>query len=573
MVQQLVREQDQDLWLFVNQFKRSFKQMMVVDLLEENCYELTDKVAPIDYRSYPDWLQLFIETEVENNQQTQLYNLLKPDNIVKTINSSNFLVTVNYHNRLDIKKTLWRRLWIVLLENDGYGIPKRILLAQEQLFSQSMVSDPKKYNSDLFGFARFVYDFDSQKINRRYQYMEVNNQALKIFGYTSEEFYEEIVDDNGSIICPADYPNFIADLNKLDTIGDKQPFCYDIINRGGYLVKIMGEMELCADDRGQRFVQTVFFDNSANENVKDQVNRLTSEIDNIARTIPGAIHRSLITGKNTIHYVSPYFKELTGYDINDVRIKFGDSIKGMLADQESIQKFDATFSRALTSKSPVEVDFKIKTAAGDIINVRDSLYITHDQNDKLWLYGYMQDITREKKLQSRADSNVNVSITINSLCEFIQNTDNALSVTQPVAKKREAVCRELCKLTGGTVIVYHFNNNNMTAKVEVSIGENPVKKEKITDMRLLEQFFDHSLGSITNCRMFSNIVILKNMLIDKAYRKLEERNVESLIVMPFQIDGDGQVSRMLILENSAKWLFQDQYAKTINSFLSISYPV
>ena len=40
-----------------------------------------------------------------------------------------------------------------------------------------------------------------------------------------------------------------------------------------------------------------------------------------------------------------------------------------------------------------------------------------------------------------------------------------------------------------------------------------------------------------------------------------------------QIDGDGQVSRMLILENSAKWLFQDQYAKTINSFLSISYPV
>jgi hypothetical protein len=73
--------------------------------------------------------------------------------------------------------------------------------------------------------------------------------------------------------------------------------------------------------------------------------------------------------------------------------------------------------------------------------------------------------------------------------------------------------------------------------------------------------------------MFSNIVILKNMLIDKAYRKLEERNVESLIVMPFQIDGDGQVSRMLILENSAKWLFQDQYAKTINSFLSISYPV
>ena len=91
MVQQLVREQDQDLWLFVNQFKRSFKQMTVVDLLEENCYELTDKVAPIDYRSYPDWLQLFIETEVENDQQTQLYNLLKPDNIVKTINSSNFL--------------------------------------------------------------------------------------------------------------------------------------------------------------------------------------------------------------------------------------------------------------------------------------------------------------------------------------------------------------------------------------------------------------------------------------------------------------------------------------------------
>ena len=572
MVQHLVREQDQDLWLFINQFKRKFMQLVVVDLLEETCYELTDRAEAVEMKSYSEWLHLFIETEVEPEQQSQLNTLLKPDNIVKAVNSSKYLIKLMYHNRLDINRNLYRRLWIVLLDNDGYGIPKRVLIAQEQMFTKSLVKDPNRFNSEMFGAAKFLYEFDSNKLNRRFQYLDVNNHALQIFGYTSDEFYEEVVADGGSIICPADYPNLQDDLNRLNVVGDKQTFCYDIINRGGYLVKIKGEMELCADEREQKFVQALFYDNSDNEEIKVTVKQLTSEIDNIARTIPGAIHRSLITGKNSIHYVSPYFKVLTGYDINDIRIRFGENIKGMIADQESSSKFDSAFSRALTSNCPVDVDFRIKTAGGDIINVRDWLYITHDQNDKLWLYGYMQDITNEKKLQKKADSTVDVALNTNSLCSFIHNVNNALSENQPAAKKRETICRELHNLTGGTVHIYHVNNSNLTAKIECSTGDNPAKKSNMVDARVLEEFFDHSVSSITNCRLFSNVVILKNMLIDSTFQKLVSRSVESLIVMPFQINHEGQISRMAILENPAKWLFQEQFAKTINSFLSMSYP-
>ena len=97
MVQHLVREQDQDLWLFINQFKRKFMQLVVVDLLEETCYELTDRAEAVEMKSYSEWLHLFIETEVEPEQQSQLNTLLKPDNLVKAVNSSKYLIKLMYH--------------------------------------------------------------------------------------------------------------------------------------------------------------------------------------------------------------------------------------------------------------------------------------------------------------------------------------------------------------------------------------------------------------------------------------------------------------------------------------------
>lgn len=574
MEQIIKSQQDRDLWLWINQYKRKFMQLLVVDLPSETYYEIDPEKIEPDPKAYNEWLQLFLEREVENDQQSQFSTLLKIDNLHNNLNHSNFLFTVMYHNRLDENKNLWRRMWIMLLENDQFGIPKRIILAQEPIFSQSLMQDPNIFNSNLFGAAKFSYDFEAKRINRRFQYIDVNNQALRIFGYTAEEFYEDITLQGGTLICPSDVPNLQSDLNKLEEVGDKQAFCYDIINRDGYLVKIKGEMELCANDQGQKYIQTLFFDNSAHESDKNTVKELTSEIDNIVRTVPGAIHRSLITGKNTVYYVSSLFKELTGYDLNDLIVKFGGNIKGMITDADSVKDFDAAFSRALTQRKPVAVDFKLKTASGDLINVRDWLYITHDQNDKLWLYGYLQDITSEKKLESKAEDHSNLSSNMNALCSFMQEV-NAI-VTNPKEQdetKREKIITSLSKLAGGTVIVYFANHDRLTATIEYSLGENPLSNNTKIDLRLIEQYFDKDLLEDQNCKIFSNTIILKGKITESEYKLLEQRNSKRIILIPVAINKLNRTNRVVILENSDKWIFQEQVARAISAILNLSYPI
>ncbi len=570
-------QQSEDIANFASRITQKYRNCMVVDLVNGSCYccglramEDTSLEDPSEKETYADWLQIFVETEIELPEQSRMKWMLSPENIKQSLNDHHFSISVSYRNRKLPSSECWQKLQVVLLESDNLGIPQRVMIVQEKINGSVLMREQRYFRSSLFGVMQFAVNTDGLNRWKRFSYLNVNDEALRIFGYTHDEFYEGMRTQQIDLIAPYDIANFIDLVSRLNEIGERSDVHLHVINRSGYVVTIGGEAELCISDDGRKFIQIIFIDESKTESSREALSDLKKELKDFTEAIPCAVHRSLMAGKSITEYVNREFTVLTGYDATDLKINFDGVFQSILATPEDVKIFNTGFSRALTTGKRVAVDFSVKRNDGTVVAVRDWLYVTHDKQDRLWLYGSMIENTDEKNTEKKVENLQEIVQYYTEGFDFIQKLSEF--AVDANGKKQQPKFSEvvdlIAKETDSTVIEYSISEDGKMANPEYSYFsekdncETPIILSCSDVQKCIDSMKNH------NCLIIPNKIIMKSFLSNELLEKNVFKNVETVLFLPFEYDGV-MLKKFLLIRNPKSWLIHHKIPQCLSENLSV----
>lgn len=91
-------------------------------------------------------------------------------------------------------------------------------------------------------------------------YKNANREAIRIYGYTPEEFWSRETWDLRSLIAPEDYARLTAEFTRLPAEGEKFSFEYRLLRKDGSSCWVLGTGEQVLYEDGEPVVQAVFMD-------------------------------------------------------------------------------------------------------------------------------------------------------------------------------------------------------------------------------------------------------------------------------------------------------------------------
>ncbi|WP_418666940.1 PAS domain-containing protein [Allofournierella sp.] len=91
-------------------------------------------------------------------------------------------------------------------------------------------------------------------------FKKANREAIRIFGYEPDEFWQKSDWDLAALIAPEDRRRVLAGAATLHRVGDKSPYEYRLLQKSGAYCWIIGSAELLVNSEGEQVIQSVFLD-------------------------------------------------------------------------------------------------------------------------------------------------------------------------------------------------------------------------------------------------------------------------------------------------------------------------
>ena len=110
-------------------------------------------------------------------------------------------------------------------------------------------------------------------------FKNANQEAIRIFGYTPDEFWTKQDWDLPSLIAEEDRARVMAEIGRLRRPGDINPFEYRMIRKDGSLCWIIGRAEVILDLDGELVIQSVFMDINERKMVEQRSERLAEQVE------------------------------------------------------------------------------------------------------------------------------------------------------------------------------------------------------------------------------------------------------------------------------------------------------
>ncbi len=570
-------QQSEDKAHFITRLASKYSKCLVVDLIEENYYlsdfgkSRTDFDDDFEFHSYSEWLQIFIETQIDLTQQSRIRDFLSISNLQHSLNEVRNRISLTFRDRTLPAEEAWKKLQVILLTSDEAGIPKRVVITQETVNSVLCSNENRFFNSKLFGVIQFGVNLSNTRNPYDFSYFNVNEKAAEIMGYGIDEFYEGVKSQRVDFIASADIVVLYDVLSDFQKVGDRTPFHLHVVHKNGDVIFIGGEAELCVNSEGVRFVQMLFIDETNLESQLSATEDLKNSIKSLTETVPCGFHRGLIGGKNSIESVSRNFTLITGYDLVDLQERFGGVIQRILATPEDVNAFNSALSKALISGERVKVDMRVKHNDGSIIMVRDWLYVVHGKSDKLWLYGAMLEYTDEKKAESRANM-------YQTLLDFHKKSDEVIQkIGEYVCPKiddetisLQSFTKNLSDLTSCSVILFEMNDEKkITESVCSHILPNDLVGEPISLRYEALQDHVNRIGDIS-CRVVPNPIILQSFMKPEFFAKTISPELKQFVIMPVDYKNN-RLHRFFIFRNPDKWLMHDSIPRAVYQMVRLAY--
>lgn len=574
-------QQSEDKAHFITRLASKYTNSLVLDLLDEMYYKCdfgmshSSQDVGCELEPYTQWLQVFVETHIELTQQSRIRTILSIENLRHSLNEIHHQISLTYRDRTLPENEAWKKIQVILLVSDDMGFPTRVVITQENLHSALCSHEDRFFNSNLYGVIQFGIN-QSDKTNWwDFSYLNINEKAASISGYSLDEFYEGLLNDQIYLVASSDIIVFRDLLTSLETVGQRSEFHVHTINRSGDLILVGGEAELCRDDDGRKFVQLIFIDETSVESQLSVIEELKKEIKDFSETVPCAIHRSLMAGKSTTEYVNRNFTLITGYDCIDLQEKFGGVLQSILATPEDVKNFNSAASRALTSGERVMVDLKVQHSDGSIIMVRDWLNVVHDKRDRLWLYGAMIEYTDEKRAQSKVelygrflDYYRQSNSAILKLIDYIYSKNPEKASSEDISVQN--LTDFLSQLTDSSVILFQMDDEKkLTKAANYCIKENdPVGEPICLRYEAMKANFEE-IGTM-DCTVIPNPVVIKSYMKPEFYSQTISPDLIQFIVMPVEYRNN-RLYRFYLFRNPPEWLMFESIPKTISETIRLSY--
>lgn len=110
-------------------------------------------------------------------------------------------------------------------------------------------------------------------------FTNANREAIRIFGYTSEEFWAKKNWDLTSIIASEDRDRILKDIATLRVPGDKSPYEYRLLQKDDTPLWIIGSAEVILDIDGEQVIQSVFLDIDSRKRAELSNRRLSEQLE------------------------------------------------------------------------------------------------------------------------------------------------------------------------------------------------------------------------------------------------------------------------------------------------------
>ena len=111
------------------------------------------------------------------------------------------------------------------------------------------------------------------------EFKNANREAIRIFGYEPEEFWQKEDWDLPMLIMEEDRETVLKEIDTLHETGDKSDFEYRLLQKDGIPCWIIGSAEVLQDSDGEQFIQSVFIDINARKRAELNELRLTRQVE------------------------------------------------------------------------------------------------------------------------------------------------------------------------------------------------------------------------------------------------------------------------------------------------------
>lgn len=151
---------------------------------------------------------------------------------------------------------------------------------KEALESKAREAEAQAENYDRL-FQSVLCGIVHYKINEKMEvtFTAANREAIRIFGYTKEEFWRRGQWSLMELVAEEDRLRILDELSTLQRAGDKKGYEYRVLQANGGACWIVGSAEVLEVKEGIRLVQSVFIDVDDRKKMELQNQRLSEQIE------------------------------------------------------------------------------------------------------------------------------------------------------------------------------------------------------------------------------------------------------------------------------------------------------
>lgn len=229
---------------------------------------------------------------------------------------------------------------------------------------------------------------------RRYDYM--NPSALKISGYSREEFYKDPF-LHEKIVKLEDF-NFISE--NLYTGGFfKKPLVVSCTKKDGSNVFLEIKCTPVYDSTGNlTSIGGIARDVTRRINLEKSLKNSNKELEELINEIPGIVFR-LFLDEDRVNYVSEKCQEITGFSKSELSNPSFSWLSRII--EEDRAAYSSLIESAVENIEAYELEYGYIKKNGEVRNFIEYGSVFLDEDNKKKIVGFISDITNHKKLQER----------------------------------------------------------------------------------------------------------------------------------------------------------------------------
>lgn len=236
----------------------------------------------------------------------------------------------------------------------------------------------------------------------RVVFRKANREAIRLFGYSAEEFWSIKEWDLADLIAEEDRERILNETGSLQKPGDKRSYEYRVLQKDGALCWIIGSAEVLEDKEGNVFIQSVYLDIDARKKAELRSRRLSEQVE----ASNEIIHLALEHTTTCEFYYYPETEKCIVpkrtcelYQCRELYENMPQSFAEDLVDAEYKPVFFEMYRKIHEGEKTASCEFRGKNGSFWCRETMSVIISSEEESPRL-VIGIVEDITRQKEAEA-----------------------------------------------------------------------------------------------------------------------------------------------------------------------------